>query len=160
MNANFTTTIRQISSPNILPNVTTIPNPFASSLSRDALLAYAYHLYSSPGRSFPGLTSVPLVDSLAVHTSPEQVYRLRLLPLLTTLRSLHPNDLAILLLLSCTYHALGEYDTCLRISQDILRISPDYVCSGSDHLIDSTLMISLGRGHEQHRHHYEGTWTQ
>ena len=132
----------RISSPTAPSILATTPNPFASSLSRDALLAYAYHLYSSPGQNFPGLTSIPLADALAVHTSPEQVYRLRLLPILTTLRPLHPNDLAILLLLSCTYHALGDYNACLKISQDMLRINPDYVKQGSNLLMTCVLMSS------------------
>jgi protein O-GlcNAc transferase len=99
------------------------PNPFASSLSRDALLAYAYHLYGSGHRPYLGLTAVPLVNTIPSPTSPEQIYKLRLLPLLTTLRSLHPRDLPILLLLACTYHSLGDYDSSLSINQEILRIN-------------------------------------
>jgi protein O-GlcNAc transferase len=105
------------------------PNPFASTLSRDALLAYAYHLYHSTQPRHTGLTPAPLVDTLPLLTSPEQIYRLRLLPVLAILRSLRPNDLSILLLLACTYHSLGDYDSCLSISQDMLRINPDCVSS-------------------------------
>ena len=119
----------QTSNRNFSPTSRPLPNPFASSLSRDALMAYAYHLYNSPSEPLAGLTATPLINTLAMftHGPPEEVYRLRLLPLLMTLRSLHPNDLPILLLLSCTHYALGEYDSCLRISQDMLRIDPDYV---------------------------------
>ena len=102
-------------------------NPFASSLSRDALLAYAYHLYHTFQHSQDGLTAIPLVNTLAFLASPEQTYRLRLLPLLATLRSLHPKDLPVLLLLACTYHALGDYTSSISISQEMLSIDPDCV---------------------------------
>lgn len=102
-------------------------NPFASSLNRDALLAYAYHLYDRPNNSHTGLTFVPLDIPPPAHTHPDDVYKLRLLPLLLTLRSLHPQDLSVLLLMACTYHALGDYDASLRISQEILTIDSNFV---------------------------------
>lgn len=101
-----------------------VPVPFSGSLSRDALLAYAYHLYHSVQRPNLGLTVVLLSSATPAPTSPEQIYRLRLLPLLATLRSLHPGDIRILLLLACTYHSLGDYDSSLSISQEMLRIDP------------------------------------
>lgn len=97
------------------------------SFNRDALLAYAYHLYDRPGSSSPGLTSIPLTNPLPALASPEQVYKLRLLPLLTTMRTLYPQDLSILLLMACTYHALGNFEASLQVSQDILAINPDFV---------------------------------
>ncbi|EKM61041.1 glycosyltransferase family 41 protein [Phanerochaete carnosa HHB-10118-sp] len=101
-----------------------VPISFASTLSRDALLSYAYQLYRSAQLPHLGLTAIPLVIATPAPTSPEQIYRLRLLPLLTTLCSLHPGDIRILLLLACTYHSLGDYNMSLSTSQEMLRIDP------------------------------------
>lgn len=101
--------------------------PFGNSLSRDALLGYAYHLYDSPGRTPTGITLIPQGLSRPQYTSQEQIYRIQLLPLLTTLRSLHPQDLAVMLLLSCTYYALSDFDASVAVSLEMLRIDPNSV---------------------------------
>jgi protein O-GlcNAc transferase len=102
-------------------------NSLAYSLNRDALLAYAYHLYDRPGTSFPGMTSIPLTNPILTLTNPTQIYKLRLLPLLITLRSLHPHDLSVLLLMSCTQYALGDFNASIQTSHDILGINPNFV---------------------------------
>ncbi|KZT02719.1 glycosyltransferase family 41 protein [Laetiporus sulphureus 93-53] len=98
-------------------------------MARDAAMAYAYHLYeSSTQPPAAGLTHTPMsmpITSVAVST--ENVYKFQLLPLLTTLRSLHPRHLPILLLLACTYHALGDYQASLKLSHDMLAIDNTYV---------------------------------
>lgn len=104
-------------------------DPLASSLDRDALLAYAYHLYERPENIHAGLTTVPLDEPRPNPIRPNDVYKLHLLPLLIALRSLHPEDLPVLLLMSCTYHALGDYDASLRVSQGVLDINPTFVSS-------------------------------
>ncbi len=103
------------------------PNPFASSISRDALLAYTYHLYHSQNRQVPGMTPIPLNCTPPIITNVEQVCRLHILPLLVILRSLHPQDTAILLLMACTYHASGDFDSSLTLSREILRLEPNSV---------------------------------
>lgn len=120
------------------PAQQTVPNPFASNASRDALLRYAYHLYNSPNRPIAGLTAMPLVDTLPTltHGAQDEVYRLCLLPLLASLRILRADDLPVLLLLSCTYHALGEFESCLQISQEMLNINPHYVRHCSSGVMD------------------------
>lgn len=103
-------------------------NPFTSGVARDALMAYAYHLYESSARHTPGLTPAPIFGtSGTVATTPTEIYRTRLLPLLSTLRTLHPDHLPLLLLLACTHHELGEYDNSLAIGQEMLIIDPNYV---------------------------------
>ncbi|KAI0348056.1 TPR-like protein [Trametopsis cervina] len=126
-------------------------NPFANRLNRDALLAYAYHLYDRPNVSHAGLTPMPLTDPLPVLTQPEDVYRLRLLPLLNTLRSLQPKDIAVLLLLACTFHALGDYESSLRVSEDMLAIDPDFVEAMNN---IGTAMQALGKSDQA----YEWWW--
>ncbi|KAI0932202.1 hypothetical protein AcW2_000893 [Taiwanofungus camphoratus] len=99
-------------------------NPFATAMARDAAMAYAYNLYESPANPPPaGLTSLPLAHSnTPIVLSTENIYRFRLLPLLTSLRSVHPDHLPVLLLLACTYHALGEYESSLALCFQILAI--------------------------------------
>jgi protein O-GlcNAc transferase len=100
--------------------------PFASSLARDALLTYAYRLYETPDHPPTGLSHLPLFHSMD-SASPQDVYRSQLIPLLVTLRSLHPNHLPTLLLLGCVHHAIGEYQSCLEINRHILSIDPNFV---------------------------------
>lgn len=107
-------------------------NPITSTLSRDSLLAYAYHLYYSTSHSLTaGLTAMPLSHLSSDLTSSQDIYRIRLLPLLVSLRSLHPRDIPILLLLACTHHTLGDYDSSLTVSREILDIDPTFVSSSS-----------------------------
>lgn len=96
-------------------------------LSRESLLAYAYHLYDSSGQRPSGMTAVPLANPGPIATSPEQTYQRQLLPLLSTLRSLHPHDPAVLLLLGCTHYALGDFNTSLSLNLEILRTDSNSV---------------------------------
>ncbi|CDO71565.1 Glycosyltransferase Family 41 protein [Trametes cinnabarina] len=117
---------------------------FSTSLARDAMMAYAYYLYDSPGpgRTPLGLTPVPIVHSPPEDESPDIIYRNRLLPLLLALREIHPNHIPILLLLACTYYALGDLETSLAISYQILAINANYVEAMSN---IGTTMKALGR---------------
>ncbi|KAI0689614.1 TPR-like protein [Cytidiella melzeri] len=126
-------------------------NAFAKNFDRDTLLAYAYHLYDRPGSFFPRLASIPLESALPTLTDPEQVYKLRLLPLLITLRNIHPQDLSVLLLLSCTYHALGYFQASLQVSQDILTLDPNFVEAMNN---IGTAMQALGKDDQA----YEWWW--
>ncbi|TFK89960.1 glycosyltransferase family 41 protein [Polyporus arcularius HHB13444] len=107
-------------------------------------MAYAYSLYDTPGPgSAPlGLTSVPILSPLPESDATDYVYRNRLLPLLLVLLEHHPQHLPILLLLSCTYHALGDFDASLAVSHRILAINPDYVEAMSN---IGTTMKALGQ---------------
>ncbi len=116
----------------------------STSLARDAMMAYAYSLYDTPGPgSAPlGLTSVPILSPIPESDATDYVYRNRLLPLLLVLLEHHPQHLPILLLLSCTYHALGDFDASLAVSHRILAIKPDYVEAMSN---IGTTMKALGQ---------------
>lgn len=118
------------------------PKPSASSLDRNALLAYAYHLYDRPGSDHTGLTAAPLDKPIPTLTQSHDVYKSQLLPLLVTLRVVHPQDVPVLLLLACTYHALGDYDASLRISQEILTVDPNIV-SAPSHVTRYSLTITV-----------------
>lgn len=100
---------------------------FANSLSRESLLSYAYFLYDSSGQRPSGMTAIPLVIPRPVATSPEQIHQRQLLSLLTTLRTLHPKDPAVLLLLGCTHYALGDFNTSLSLNLELLRTDPNSV---------------------------------
>jgi len=104
------------------------PNPFVSTLARDAILTYAYRLYQS--KRNPGATSILSaipVFNLPDMTSLEHVNSSQLIPLLTTLRSLHPHHLPTLLLLGSVYYAMDDYATSLSLNEEILSIDPGYV---------------------------------
>ncbi|KAI8995630.1 TPR-like protein [Trametes punicea] len=107
-------------------------------------MAYAYYLYDSPspGPTPLGLTPVPISHSPPEDESPDIIYRNRLLPLLLALREVHPDHLPILLLLACTYYALGDLDTSLSISHQILSINANYVEAMSN---IGTTMKALGQ---------------
>ncbi|EIN13738.1 hypothetical protein PUNSTDRAFT_140213 [Punctularia strigosozonata HHB-11173 SS5] len=100
--------------------------PFGNSVARDAMLTYAYRLYETPEHPPPGLSHFPMFNPSPA-SSPKDVYQAQLIPLLANLRSLHPNHLPTLLLLGCVYHAVGEYQSCLDINQQILDIDPNFV---------------------------------
>ncbi|CAL1695844.1 unnamed protein product [Somion occarium] len=108
------------------PQAATTSNSIATSLGRDAILAYAYWLYDTRADVPPGLTHVPLFQQLPHAVVSEDIYKLRLLPLLLTLRSLHPTYIPLLLLLACTYHTLDDYEGSLQMNREILRIDPNY----------------------------------
>lgn len=116
----------------------------STSLARDAMMAYAYYLYDTPGpgKTPLGLTSVPILHTPPHTEAPDRVYRERLLPLLLALRDIHPNHIPILLLLACTYFALGDLHTSLAISQQILTINANYVEAMSN---IGTTMKALGQ---------------
>lgn len=104
-------------------------NPFATTMARDAAMAYAYHLYeSSPPLPPVGLTHSPLLSAMtSPNLSTEDIYRFQLLPLLTTLRNLHPTHLPIMLLLACTHYSVGDYQASLALSHNILAIDANFV---------------------------------
>ncbi|KAI0669899.1 TPR-like protein [Trametes maxima] len=106
-------------------------------------MAYAYYLYDTPGpgRTPLGLTAVPISHVPPKEDPPDRVYRERLLPLLLSLRDLHPGHIPILLLLACTYYALGEFQTSLSISHHILSLNAGYVEAMSN---IGTTMKALG----------------
>ncbi|OJT15839.1 hypothetical protein TRAPUB_3437 [Trametes pubescens] len=116
----------------------------STSLARDAMMAYAYYLYDTPGpgKTPLGLTSIPILHTPPHPEAPDRVYRERLLPLLLALREIHPNHTPILLLLACTYYALGDLHTSLAISQQILTINATYVEAMSN---IGTTMKALGQ---------------
>ncbi|KAH9950334.1 TPR-like protein [Amylocystis lapponica] len=131
-----------------------VPNYFANDLARDAIMAYAYHLYESQTIQHTGLTPFPISSSTgALHdfTPSADVYRDNLLPLLLTLRSLHPSHIPILLLLTCTFHILGDYASSLALSHEILAI--DINCVEAMSNIGTTLK-AMGRNDEA----YEWWW--
>jgi protein O-GlcNAc transferase len=103
-------------------------NPFSSQLARDALLIYAYRLYETPHNPTPSGTSLVslILPALRPQTT-EVVYRSQLMPLLTTLRTLHPRHLPTLLLLGCVHHALGEFATSVLLNEEILSIDNGFV---------------------------------
>ncbi|KAI0756987.1 TPR-like protein [Daedaleopsis nitida] len=107
-------------------------------------MAYAYYLYDTPGPGLTpsGLTSIPILHSPPEAGPADHVYRNRLLPLLLTLLEIHPQHLPLLLLLACTYYALGEFDTSLSISHKILAINSNYVEAMSN---IGTTMKALGQ---------------
>lgn len=80
-------------------------DPLSGQVARDSLLNYAHQLYIAPGAAPPrGLSSVPLEHGPAhdARSSAEgHVYATQLIPLLTSLRALHPQHLPTLLLYGC-----------------------------------------------------------
>ncbi|QRV90974.1 stress-activated map kinase-interacting protein [Ceratobasidium sp. AG-Ba] len=119
--------------PSLPPVAPTMPNPLASSLARDALLTYAHNLYENPGpgtRPPLGLSSKPLSAIPPVQPTsmnPAQTYNTELLPLLMSLRTLHPTHIPTALLLSCVQYALQDYEASLRTSNEILSMDPHSV---------------------------------
>ncbi|KAI0793500.1 glycosyl transferase family 41-domain-containing protein [Abortiporus biennis] len=97
-------------------------NTIESSLNRDTLLAHAYYLYSFPGRENGGMTA----DPQQISETLRDTYRTQLIPLLTTLHRNYPQYIPILLLLSCAYHALGDFENSLNYSHQILALDPYY----------------------------------
>jgi protein O-GlcNAc transferase len=75
--------------------------------------------------------------------STEDVYRSRLLPLLSNLRALHPRHLPTLLLLACVYHAVGEFDTSLALNEEILSIDPNYVRDVTSNGVSGRVLMSI-----------------
>ncbi|GAB1519259.1 hypothetical protein RhiTH_002325 [Rhizoctonia solani] len=107
-------------------------NPLSSSLTRDALLAHALKLYENPGSGgHPpiGVTARPInsKSSEQERMDPMEIYSIELLPLLTSLRALHPTHLPTALLLACVQYALKDYDGSLRTSHEILTLDPNFV---------------------------------
>lgn len=104
-------------------------NPLASSLGRDAVMTYAYRMYQGQQSSAPSseLSAIPVFDPLPDMTSSEHVYTSQLIPLLTTLRALHPQHLPILLLLGSVHYAMEDYATSSRLNEEILSLDPEYV---------------------------------
>lgn len=98
--------------------------------NRDALLTRAYQLYHAPRQ--------PLIPS-ALPQGTENLYRSQLLPILNNLRDIRPTNVNVLLLLSCTYHALGDMRTSINISLETLAIVSDcvkYLHSPSHSLVE------------------------
>ncbi|KAI0365250.1 TPR-like protein [Pilatotrama ljubarskyi] len=116
-------------------------------------MAYAYYLYDSPGpgKTPLGLTSVPILQPPPDDDPPDRIYRDRLLPLLLALRDFHPNHIPVLLLLACTYYALGDLETSLSISQQILALNANCVEAMSN---IGTTMKALGQTEKA----YEWWW--
>ncbi|KAL6304276.1 TPR-like protein [Sparassis latifolia] len=108
-------------------------------------MAYAYRLYGTPSLP-PPVTPMPLFQPDARVQPSENVHKSHLLPLLLTLRSLHPRDLPNLLLLSCTYFVLGDYESSLATSYEILSIDPSHAEAMSN---IGTTLNAMGRGSEE-----------
>lgn len=131
-----------VSLPNPSPRLgPTLPNPLASSLARDALLTYAHKLYDNPApgaRAPLGLSPRPLAGIEPTEpnlVNPIQTYNGELLPLLLSLRSLHPTHIPTALLLACVQYAIQDYEGSLRTNHEILEMDPGFV---------STAPASLG----------------
>jgi hypothetical protein len=90
-------------------------------------------------------------------TSPEHTYKSQLVPLLITLRSLHPRHLPTLLLLGSLYYAMGDYATSLSFNEEILSIDPEYVGISMPHIHAEYFnhCLVLGRSYVQYRRHNE-----
>lgn len=147
----------------------TTSNPLASNLGRNAILTYAYRLYQSQNSPAPSseLSAAPVFDTLPEMTSSEHVYATQLVPLLTTLRSLHPDHLPTLLLLGSVHYAMGDYSTSLSVNEEILSIDSEYVGSSThmqqwDHLtknLQVEAMCNMGAimkklGHPDHAYNW------
>lgn len=119
--------------PNVSPPMNALPNPLASSLARDALLTYAHKLYENPApgaRPPLGLSSRPLASTEPTEsapTNPAQTYNAELLPLLLSLRSLHPTHIPTALLLACVQYAIQDFEGSLRTNHEILEMDPNFV---------------------------------
>ncbi|KAF8708355.1 Glycosyl transferase family 41, partial [Rhizoctonia solani] len=123
-------------------------NPLSSSLTRDALLAHALKLYENPGSGgHPpiGVTARPInsKSSEQERMDPMEIYSIELLPLLTSLRALHPTHLPTALLLACVQYALKDYDGSLRTSHEILTLDPNFVEAMSNIAITLRAMGNL-----------------
>ncbi|KAI0778188.1 TPR-like protein [Trametes elegans] len=118
--------------------------------------AHAPHLETSqptPGPTTHISTSLARDAMMAPppEETPDHIYRNRLLPLLLAMRELHPNHIPVLLLLACTYYALGDLETSLSISQHILSLNENYVEAMSN---IGTTMKALGQTEKA----YEWWW--
>lgn len=102
------------------------PNPLASTLARDSMLAYARRIFYTP--PVPGSVDGPSRVTDIVH-----IYRTQLQPLLENLRHLHPRHVPCLLLLGCVYHAIGHFAASLAINDELLEIDENFV-SGTSRL--------------------------
>ncbi|KEP54922.1 glycosyltransferase family 41 protein [Rhizoctonia solani 123E] len=125
-------------------------NPLKSSLTREAMLAHALKLYENPGAgSLPslGLTTQPLdpETSELECVDPMQIYSIELLPLLTSLRTLHPTHLPTALLLACVQYVLSDYEGSLRTNHEILALNPNYVEAMSN---IATTLRAVGNLHD------------
>ncbi|KAF8527916.1 glycosyl transferase family 41-domain-containing protein [Hysterangium stoloniferum] len=121
-------------------------NPLGSTLARDALLSHAYRIYNSPNNHLPpGLSHIPLESTSTDPTSPSHAYSTQLVPLLSILKSLHPQHLPTLLLYSCVLYAVGDLNGSLALNSDILRIDPNYVEAMSN---IGTILRTMGRPQE------------
>ncbi|CAE6411254.1 unnamed protein product [Rhizoctonia solani] len=125
-------------------------NPLDSSLTRDAMLAHALKLYENPGvgsRPPLGLTTRPLDPEASDQEAidPMRIYSIELLPLLTSLRALHPTHPPTALLLACVQYALNDYEGSLRTNREILALNPNFVEAMSN---IATTLRALGNLHE------------
>ncbi|KAB5594284.1 Glycosyltransferase family 41 protein [Ceratobasidium theobromae] len=116
----------------ITPSMSTFQEPMASQLTRDALLAHALKLYENPGpggRAPRGLTTQLLTPGTSQPelVDPAQTYSAELLPLLTTLRALHPTHIPTLLLLACVQYAVKDYEGSLKTNNEILTLDANIV---------------------------------
>lgn len=128
-----------------------LPDPSTSALGRDAILAYAYGLYQTQEpESSSVLAATPVYNPARPSTASENIDISQLLPLLTLLRSSHPNHLPTLLLLSSVQFAMGGYDASLDINKHILSIDPDYV-SQSPFTMAILIKCYLGGSDVQYR---------
>lgn len=100
-----------------------------STLGRDAILAYAQRLYNEEGVPAPfKLTPTPLFTP-SQSVKKENIYSSHLLPLLYMLRKAHPDHIPTMLLLSCVYYAMGNYQESLDLNEHLLKIEPQCVRS-------------------------------
>ncbi|KAG8762303.1 hypothetical protein FRC11_009945 [Ceratobasidium sp. 423] len=125
-------------------------NPLNSSLTRDAMLAHALNLYEHPGtgnRPPLGLTARPLDPETSEQepVDPMQIYNIELLPMLTSLRALHPTHLPTALLLACVQYALNDYEGSLRTNREILTMNPIFVEAMSN---IATALRAVGNLHD------------
>ncbi|CAE6478664.1 unnamed protein product [Rhizoctonia solani] len=139
----------------LAPNPAVLPtqilsNPLSSLLTRDAMLAHALKLYENPSaRNRPplGLTARPLDPKTSEQDPVDlmQIYSAELLPLLTSLRALHPTHLPTALLLACVQFALNDYEGSLRTNHEILELDSNFVEAMSN---IATTLRAMGNLHD------------
>lgn len=111
-----------ISSPRALFNV------FASDFARDALLSHAYRFCNLSSVVSPGLSPMPIrhCGNETTHSA-NHACTTELLPILRFLREYHPIHIPVILLLGCVLHSAGDYNGCIEVNLEILKLDPNYV---------------------------------
>ncbi|KAA1466908.1 hypothetical protein DENSPDRAFT_766865 [Dentipellis sp. KUC8613] len=130
-------------------------NPFADAAVRDAVLNYAYKLFEESTRSSTsGLSHVPRAAAISRNRSPDETFTAGLLPILSSLRLLHPAYSAILLLLGCVHFSLGDFEASLLVNRQISSTDPNYASVEALCNVGTTLR-AMGRASDA----YQSWWS-